>query len=200
MPKLQTLEELSSLGFNTPNLLLAIKRGDDLDVRLGKWRDFSKSYQGDKVSIRTERDGEFTTPHMPNYPMDDAYEKVPSLIRAGYNVYLFDPIDPSECLRRGTICFNGSRLVIEYLEGPGTVRDIEHKPDVISRQLEPTRHQGIPGMAFVVSHEDPCHRIIEAYCSELDRFRNQILEWSIYRNPVGKMKQREIYWELRRWR
>lgn len=198
MPKIQTINELNKLGFNTPEILQIIGRGPDFQERLKIWNDFYADHNG-KVSIRTERDGEYTTPHFPNISLKDAHEKVPALLRNGYSVYIFSPIDPSECLQRGTICFNGTALVIEWLDGPGTVRDLEKSSEVKNMQFKPIKHSDFPGPVFVFPKEYPWERVAEAYCSELNRFRNQILEWSIYRNPVGKMKQREIYWELRRW-
>lgn len=199
MPKIQSIKELEALGFNTPNLLISLDKTLDREQRIDAWRLFKISRGDLNVSIRTERDGEYTTPHLPNISIRKADEKILDLIRDGYVIHVFDPIDPLECLHRGTVCFNGVKLVIEFLSGPGTVRDLEYSPDVKHIELNPTRHAGFPGPAFHIPHEAIWLAPAEAYCSELNRFRNHILEWSIYRNPVGKLKQREIYWELRRW-
>lgn len=192
MGKVQSLKRLADLGFNTPKLVLELREGS-AGEKVEQWLEFYGEHQG-KFSVRTERDGERNCPHYPNWNITRLAKEIVKDIKNGYKIYVFEPIDPGDCIARGNIChYTGSKgVVVEWIEGPGTVRDLETKKvnNFHCREIEPLK--------FAVPIEKWRH-VAMVYIAQLPELHNWILEWSIYDHPVGQLREHEVYWELRPW-
>lgn len=199
MAKLKSLFQLRDLGLNTPELLLQIPQFMTEWDKNEEWRHWAakivakRSESGGhlpKISIRTERDGEFKTPHLPNIEFSQAYNEIRWLTHRGYAIYLFEGIDPKDCEIKGNLCLKSLDMakggILEYLKGPGTVRSLE---STTPESLQFTKPSELPVSV------DPIYRDYIKH-----KFFGDILEWSIYKKPVGLLKHYEIYWELRPWR
>lgn len=164
-----------------------------------------------RISIRTFKlplGSSFKDVFFPNVLIDDSLiEKLIPLLFGGYFLILSSPIDPQDCLLRGCIHYRGknfferSQFLIEYLEGPGTVRDLEHAEGKKIKSLEVGFHPGdwtplreafgLIGL-LLLSNAD---RIVSVLSQESKW--EFILEWSIYKKPVGIKKECLIFWHLR---
>jgi len=191
MGKLASLNELEDLGLNTPRLLLALGAAEEARSKVIAWNNLKLSNRA-KVSIRTENVNHgCLCPHHPNITQGKADAIIRDLVkRPGYEILIFEGIDPNDCLRRGNIVVPKDLqkgIIVEYSEGPGTVRDLNRSDFKV---LE------IPWMAVIPDEVRP---IVLTYATHRDKLVGRILEWSIYRNPVGKLKRNEIFWEIRPW-
>lgn len=195
MNKIQSVNLLRGLGFNVPELLETFLAYDS-ETFSAKWEDFRSSLQEafPKLSIRTSKGDESKCPHYPNISWNESKTLTEKLLEEGYEVYLFEGIDPANCLRRGNfIAFSSydiepGKVFIEYLEGPGTVRDLEGSDKTISLVISApgTVPEKFTGLAL-------------AYFDH-PQLLGKILEWSEYKIPVGVHKQALICWEVRPWK
>jgi hypothetical protein len=191
MGKIDSIIELQNWGFNTPNLLLTIPvppvgtRNGKGGIALWANQRVRCEQRGIKrVSIRTEKAHHSLCPHHPNIPLKDVGKVLNHCILAGYNIFIFEGIDPADCKCRGNVVLISPDLHFDFILGPGTVRDLEHKvPTHIL--FDPEKH-----LDFVP--------IAKKYMSQPELY-GRILEWSIYNKPVGHLQQPEIYWEHRPW-
>lgn len=189
MAKIQSLKRLAEMGLNTPKILLEIPQFATLKHNI--WADFYLHGGHHKVSIRTERDGEFICPHYPNIPLKDADRRVRELIHDGFAIYIMAPIDPSECHCRGNLAgpSDSDTFIFEFLDGPGTVRDLETSSNVIHEQFKT-----LNDLKRVDLQE-----IAQKVFAKLPTIRGKVIEWSYYRNPVGQLEENTIFWEIRQW-
>lgn len=202
--KVKSLEILDSLGFNTPNLLLRIPQFDDPHKKVEAWNNLklptSPEYPETRVSIRTQRDGEKKTPHYPNIREGEAEEKVRELAKAGYEILIFEAIDPKNCLLRGNLVRRSDRdaMILEWMEGPGTVRDLEKASKLL--HLEILLFSQEENLTYSVNGiPEPIWPLVDHYF-ESPGLAHEILEWSYYNQPIGKLNQPTICWEFRGWR
>jgi hypothetical protein len=196
MGKIDSILELQSWGFNIPNLLLTIpvpvggSKAKNALIQAWIHQRVRCEQRGIKrVSIRTEKLGHTLCPHHPNIPLSQVSRILGQCILAGYSIYIFEGIDPADCKVRGNIYRDtqSSFVELEVLNGPGTVRDLEHS-------------SGIMRISFKEAElrEDCITPIVKKFLSQPE-LHNRILEWSIYNKPVGHLQQHEIYWEHRPW-
>jgi hypothetical protein len=184
MSKLQSLQRLRDLGLNTPRLICSLQQYLSPKNKLSFW-DSVDTPQDVRVSIRTERDGELICPHFPNITRRDANKYISKLAHQGYSIYIFEGINPLDCMRRGNIALFKDRIIVEFLEGPGTVRDLEKAVPI---------HLDLKSWT-----ELPISLRYLSYGLESQELWNQIIEWSIYKDPVGQLGRMDIYWEIRPW-
>lgn len=180
MGKLDSLFKLHNLGLNTPKLLAVVENSSRLPSNLSE-----------RVSVRTEKPGaSFKEPHFPNVLYSEVKKDLHKLLRSGYSIYIFEAINPRECVRKGTVMQHpeGTSFVFEWKDGPGTVRDLE--------KLVPETREYPGGIGVPEDLRQPLSAIRTLGTSGL----GMILEWSIYPYPVGRLQWRDIYWELRPWR
>ena len=201
--KSKSLEILENLGFNTPNLLIRIPQFDSPGQKLASWLNLkvptSPEYPEPRVSIRTNRDGETRTPHFPNVKESEADKIVADLARAGYEILIFEAIDPANCLLRGNLVRRPDQPVmsLEWMEGPGTVRDLEGLEGL--RHLDMLLHGEGDAVSFPLDGIPPDIRSLAIQYFNTPYLAYKILEWSLYNQPIGKMKSPIICWEFREW-
>jgi hypothetical protein len=193
--KLESLKNLYKLGLNTPDVVLVIPEHEAFNSRLAAWEmvkgDLKKQGSDHRVprySLRTTRGKENTTPHHPNLAWDRCCKVVPQLIKEGYEVIIQRGINPKLCYFKGNFVHRDRKILIEYIPGPGTVRDLDKAKkievlDVPADYLFPEFLQPVVNDLIIL----------------LPQWSNYIFEWSIYRDLVGKQKQHQIYWEIRPW-
>jgi hypothetical protein len=187
MGKLASLEELERRGLNTPLLLLELKQFEE--NKLDKWKAFYSEAQG-KVSIRTERDGEKLCPFRPNISLHRAAAEMPDFIKKGYRILVFRGIDPNDSLFCGNFAHTGKKFIVEWIKGPGTVRELESSSRLNHVSVDTDKTLG---------------KVIHPAQTLLDVLRftvkeNELFEWSIYSKEVGKHPDHLIFWEIRSWR
>ena len=204
--KITSLTILENLGFNVPKLLLHLPQFEDRKTKIEKWNNLllpvPPEYPEVRLSIRTQRDGETNTPHYANIREGHADQVVRDLSRDGYEILIFEGIDPKDCLLRGNMVRRPDTpaLTLEWKEGPGTVRDLEKAtPEPLMNLSIPLTVQGeevtfnpsgIPkGIVGLVNH----------YFT-VPYLAFKILEWSYYNKPIGKKHEQTIAWEIREWR
>ena len=187
MNKISSLRYLHSLGLNTPRILLELYGKEDLE----KWQNYYATHEG-RVSLRTEKGDDFKCPHHPNIKLNKATIEVKYLLSQGYKVYVFEAIDPANCLSRGNFIYGSDGIsTVEYMLGPGTVRDLERAPDeLINRES----FRALDGVK-----DQHIHTVV-AKLIPLVKWKDQIVEWSYYNKAVGNRSDYVIFWEIRPWR
>src|SRR5258706_8214390 len=101
MTKIESLDKLERLGFNVPRRLLSIQGSTSKNKKIDTWcdwRDCIRKIKMKKISIRTELLGSFKTPHFPNVSITRADKEMKDLLDKDYSIYIFEPIDPNDCL------------------------------------------------------------------------------------------------------
>lgn len=185
--KIQSIKALKAMGLNVPKLLLELHVKDDLEA----WKKYYSEHDG-RVSIRTEKGPSFKCPHHPNIKLNKADREIHYLLSQGYSIYVFEPINPDKCLCRGNFLRKESGdCLVEWLEGPGTVRDLEKVPSHLINLVE---FKGIDKLL----HYPNIYNVIKQLIP-LGRFCNEIVEWSYYSEKVGTLKDYPIFWERRPW-
>lgn len=205
MGKITSLKQLAGVGLNTPELVMELPQFMPAAEKLAKWKSWATDQialkpitsELPRLSIRTERDGEIKTPHYPNYDFKQVASLIKWLAKDGYGIYLFSGIDPKDCKLRGNLHISKSGIgILEYMTGPGTVRDLEKSvPKATAIAYDPeTKEKIFPGFKPPIEVDT----VMLDYIKK--DFFDWILEWSIYHVPVGTLRQHQIYWELRPWR
>lgn len=185
--KIQSIKALKAMGLNVPKLLLELHTKDDLEA----WKKYYSEHDG-RVSIRTEKGPDFKCPHHPNIKLNKADREVHYLLSQGYNLYIFEPINPDDCVCRGNfVRFKDGTCIAEWLDGSGTVRDLEKvSPDMIN-SVTFKALDALAGYPYIYS--------VVKCLIPLNRFTDEIVEWSYYKKQVGERKDYAIFWERRPW-
>lgn len=198
MTKIESIDLLESLGLNVPKVLYRFAqpitetiKGSGFSSVTDCLDTLRRHPSVQKVSIRTFRPGHFKCPFYPNINWEEAELRILECLEAGYDVYLFEGIDPGNCLKRGNISIVNDVLRLEWLDGSGTVRDLETSDRINHLSL-------FPG-DMVPEEIEPFEDIITAYKSS-PYITGRILEFSLYKSLVGTRKEHAIYWELREWK
>lgn len=213
MPKLQTIQLMDEAGLNVPELI--VKMGQFQDNKAVVWESLLAKLKAEnknqRISIRTERDAEVLCPHHPNVSLRDGDKIVHDLHKKGYAVIIFRGIDPSNCRIKGNILRRDTGSDIEYYSeftlGPGTVRSneksiVEHcswsvaankKVKLINASLKDGSRETQFGLRVLKDLVELCMR-------HQDLMKTDIIEWSYYDPPTGKLKEHFIFWEMRPWR
>lgn len=178
---------LGRMGFNIPKFLGTLSSIKELAV-------FFKDKIGSRVSIRTQNKVKpILGPHLPFVLVDKKLIKgLQTNIRKGYELLIFEPINPKDALKRGMLWVNKSegKVGIEYMDSPGTVRELEKElglkkvdmsiEDLLNKEKDNNEFLGYPPSKFVNLP-----------------FSQFIIEFSIYDHPVGTQLKNEIFWEIR---
>lgn len=141
-----------------------------------------------KVSLRTHSIGKFNTPFFPNREVIDLVGEVDENwkdIEAQDEVILSEGINPDDSLCCGKIHDGNMGVLVEWIEGPGTVRDMEKLGyDSLNRETIHRSTEGWKGMLL-----RKVSKLFSAYpgCT---------IEWSLYKYGVGKQKSDFIFWEV----
>jgi len=115
------------------------------------------------------------------------------LYKQGYAIYVFDGIDPDRCYMKGTAYWDQKAdfMKVEYTMGSGTVRS----NDTSLIQRAEISKKAIVGGSKPLKFDG----LIIAWRKIPEEFQNEILEWSEYVDPVGRLRQHWVFWELRPW-
>lgn len=189
LSKSKSLIYLKACGFNTTDFEVAETYNDVVSF-IGS-RDMSKA----GYSIRTEQKGRDNKSNF-NYPfyigiknLHKLLEIARGLLDEGYTLIVSQTLDPKDTVSKGTVVILGTMIHIEYLEGAGTVRDLERgNPNHITCSIfgnGPLRFSWAKAVFNFMTDE-----IIQT---------EMIVEWSYYPYPVGLNKKYLILWELRPW-
>jgi hypothetical protein len=186
-PKRERILYLGRMSFNIPRFLATIVEIKELAV-------FFNEHKDQRVSIRTQNLYKpVLCPHYPNVLLNkNLLEKLQTDVRKKYELLVFEAIDPKEAIKRGNLWFNKSegKMGIEYLEGPGTVRNLEKESGLksVTMTLEELLEKGKGENEFLGY---PPSKFISLPFSQF------IIEFSIYDHPIGTQQKPEIFWEIR---
>lgn len=203
MSKVQSLKMLEEMGLNTPELILSLGQFDqDKPVKwealLGRLESEDKEQ---RVSIRTERDGEVLCPHYPNITLRQADKRIRDLHREGYAIHIFRGIDPQDCRVKGNIVGRltgqSTEYIMEFTVGPGTVREVDRNTPQTARAIN---HGELQSEVTDQVIKYALNHVLELYRLHHNRIQGEILEWSHYNVPVGRLKNYLIFWEMRAWK
>lgn len=213
LSKLGSLELLSRIGLNTPHFIPVTVEGE---LKYA----FTELGKTGRVSVRTQRYVyDFGCPHFPNAEISGALStQLVNLLHQGYTLIVAEPIDPTQAVARGNAMLEtGGDLekvpvLLEFSLGPGTVRD---QPDVDLIQLRRVLNAYHSRLASIRGHSGPIRsknferrwgtplaRGLAAATRAMSRlhefpFRHCVIEWSVYRRPVGRLFEPVIFWEIR---
>lgn len=198
--KWTSIEHLKGEGLNTPKCFLI--------TSVSELANFRETWNKDNISIRTFKWNEktFNDPHMPNVKLDNYLLALKDLLKRGYYIILSEPISPLWSEFRGNISVKSPTgspsfltWLIEYMEGPGTVRDLEEvsAEKILSCSKEEVVKEVIGQWGLEVV--SVAQRLFKKHLI-YDDFPIQdemILEWSILDRPVGWKKKGLVFWEIR---
>lgn len=182
MKKSDGIYLMQSLGLNTLDCLIT-KKKDDAFAYLHKNHNI-------RISLRTERGEEFGCPFYYGKIGGGLVDLANQHIEEGYTLLLYPYLDYKDSIAYGTVGLppDGS-TIIEFVEGPGLVRELDTNPTRISITVP-------PGLALI-----PNRPLISEVVKEVKElcYNEQacIVEWSIYKYSVGILQKPVIYWELR---
>lgn len=185
MSKSASLIRLMNKGLNTPEFEII-----GTEQELKKWSSLhSEKSVKHGFSIRCERGDEFVLPFIYGVGKRETMIQAKKLLGEGYLLILCPTIDKRACKVKGTATYfpNDQEVLVEYLVGPGVVRDMEQGAN--PRQLRITD----PVMV------DPPYDELYAVMKQHFSGRPEIVEWSEYKRPVGRLKEHLIFWEVRPW-
>ena len=178
---------LGRMNFNIPRFLGTIVGIKELAV-------FFKKYRGQRVSIRTQNLYKpVLCPHYPNVLLNrDLMKKLQTDLRKKHELLVFEAINPKDAIKRGNLWIKKSegKLGIEYMDSPGTVRELEKESGLksVNMSIEELLQKEKDGNEFLGY---PPSKFINLPFSQF------IIEFSIYDHPVGVQKKLEIFWEIR---
>ena len=181
--KVRRIEQLDEVNLNVADFI-CFPPGQ---LRAAELEDFSRKFRA--VSCRTfaaDEDKEFKTPV--KYDISD-FEEVLEFATAQnrkYFVLVNEALPLKDSIIAGNIYFtSASDFIVEYFRGPGTPRDVDAKP------LEHVRSSKFGSL--VGSGLEPLPLLVARFPQ-----RPAIFEFSLYPYPVGRRKERLIFWEWRK--
>jgi len=194
MRKMDSLFKLDVMGLNIPEILhyIPAKSTPEHELQL-KHVLQQEQRHAHKLSIRTEKPGQFKSPFLPNAEVPKVREFLKSLMGGGYEILLCKGL-PTNSIIRGNCVPSLHNNYFEYLAGPGTVRDIDEGGRTPKTLTLPWGHY-VPNMGTILagafqkvnSHLFP-HRF---------ELGHKIIEFTVFSKPVGILQQNTIFWEVR---
>jgi hypothetical protein len=181
--KVRRLEQLDEVGLNVADFVCFPPNR----LNLGEIRSFFKKYKS--VSCRTfaaDEDKAFKTPvkyeiRNLNELLTFAREQTQS-----YFVLINEALPLADSVIAGNLLFKSrSDFLLEYFRGPGTPRDIDSKP---LTRVDTSHFPFITATGLGMLPD------------LVDRFpyRPVIFEFSLYPYPVGRRREKLIFWEWRK--
>ena len=188
---------------NGLNVLKPILIEDSLDY----YRLVSKFNSNQLISVRTFKankgfDETFSEPFLPHRVFNKTLNNtLMELLDKEYSLLIYPhPLNPQDTITRGNILvdtgFNLMRMnfTIEYLQGPGTVRDLEYSTEVkqiINDSCRVANELGPWGTQLL-------REVRRVYLSSIEAENLPVIfEWSVYPYDIGYKKEPLILWELR---
>ena len=189
MRKSESILKLEEMGLNTPDYFITKDKREVIHY-LGK-------HANDDVSMRTERGDEFKCPFYYMLTGETLLNDALRHLSEGY-ILIFSPsLDTKGCIAFGTVGLGESAAdVMEFVLGPGKVRDLDSHPSAKSIFIP-------KGALQAVTYKDfPDHAAIlntiyrTAKLNAYDEIPC-VLEWSWYKHGVGRKSTQDVWWELR---
>ena len=192
--KIDSLWKLRVLGLNTSNFKILKSRLDvDYFFNRTDWK---------RISIRTDlKDptkrgvSRFGLPFFPNLDYLEARKIIvhdSTVSTDDLDIIVSEGIDPKDALLSGKIIMeNELKGNLEYILGASTVRSLDY---VIPKRYTVKFSEPVTLLSFNLPLEKLSHQIKQII---LPSFRTPfIIEFSIYSHPIGRLKDRLIYWEV----
>jgi hypothetical protein len=177
------LEQLHDAGLNVADFICFAPK----ELKIGELRNFCSKFRS--VSCRTfaaDEDKSFKTPVKYEIPTVKEVIEFAQAQNKKYFVLVNEALPLKDSVIAGNIYLSSrTDFVIEYFNGPGTPRDIDSKP---LKRID-SQHFG----SFPNSGLDP----LPEFVSRLG-IHPAIFEFSLYPYPVGRLKQRLVFWEWRK--
>lgn len=190
MNKGESLDFLSNLGYNTIDYMIC-RSNMEFNAFI-----HSRSKEGMPecgFSIRTQRDDQdnlkgFKYPFYLGIKDESKLKEIAfELLEKGYTIIVSKTLEPNDTICKGNAVINRrDNVLIEYIHGPGTVRQLEEKT--------PAQEN----IYIFANPKSPAWlRAIFMFMVNEIATEDIIVEWSYYPYPVGKKEQKLILWELR---
>lgn len=194
MRKSQSILKLEELGLNTLDYFITSDKQEAMH--------YLSKHLADKVSMRTERGDEFKCPFYYMIPGETMMQYATKHLEEGYKLIFSPSLDVKGCVMFGTIALGQSASdCIEVVIGEGKVRELDNHPNKqtfmvntaalravsVNDNLHP-EHVAIINDLFRkvrhISYEDP--EIVPC-----------VFEFSYYSEGVGRLNDKDIWWEVR---
>jgi hypothetical protein len=181
--KVHRLEQLDDAGLNVADFICFPPR----ELNEKELRQFCAKFKA--VSCRTfsaDEDREFKTPV--KYEISDIADVLDFARTQNKRYFLLvnEALPLADSIIAGNIYFNSREdFICEFFRGPGTPRDVDTKP----LQRVDARRFGSPQAREVEQLVDAVARF---------RYRPVIFEFSLYPYPVGRLRDRLVFWEWRK--
>ena len=190
MRKADSLHQLRKWGFNVlPFVEVQAQAPGDM-LRL-----LTESLGSLPWSIRSEMPSQEDGGNFPFYYGEQEPDRVVgiccTLLSGGYKVLASKTLDTTGCLACGALAIpHDGEPYVEYGTGPHTIREVFAKGGLTKMVVSDRIHTAI--------EEDIVDHIFGRAFNLLPAgTTSKILEWSLYRQPVGELHKRDIWWEVR---
>jgi hypothetical protein len=195
MEKVKSIYLLDSMGLNVPEILhyQGFPPTEADKAKLPFLLDSLEKNNDIKVSIRTEKPGQFKSPFRPNIDVSEARRFISELEGQGYSICVSRGV-PTNSIVRGNCVPTSYTNYFEYLEGQGTVRDIDEggrspKSTRVVWGTYPTNTSKEVGSAL--------QRVNSLLYPKRFDLGDKVVEFSVFRKPVGVRQDFAIFWEIR---
>jgi hypothetical protein len=181
--KVRRLEQLYAAGLNVADFICFAPG----ELKVSDLKAFCSKFRA--VSCRTfaaDEDKDFKTPVKYEISTFEDVLEFGHEHNRKYFLLVNEALPLKDSVMAGNIYLRSrSDFIIEYFNGPGTPRDIDSKP---LKRID-SQHFG----SFPHSGLDP----LPEFVSRLG-LHPAIFEFSLYPYPVGRLRQRLIFWEWRK--
>lgn len=189
MKKSDSLLKLMGMRLNT----IAFKIMTD---RASIKRFFKSIDQESKYSIRTERnEGEYELPFFYGKKVKELIPEIDKLCDDKYKLIIYKTLDAKDSIMCGAVGRMGDMVTVDYMIGPGTIRDMmKSRPlNITSSPINILQEIG----KLPKTERDVLMVIVSNLLTKMRKEDNWIVEWSYYPYNCGVLKQPDVYWEIR---
>ncbi len=186
LSKADTLALLEAHGMNTVERVV-VKKPFVAESIIGKIISFSHEV----ISLRSWRRGKVLSPFYPNCPVDKLLQIINDnwdSLKVCDEIIISEGINPDNSLRAGKIIDGETSMLIEYFNGPGTVRKLD-KIQPLIKTIPKTGSISLQSL-------DDWFPLCLAAKTLFRSYPGHIIEWSKYPYKIGKKKEHYIYWEV----
>ena len=149
-----------------------------------------------KYSIRTERnEGEYELPFFYGKKVKDLIPEVDKLCDEKYKLIIYKTLDAKDSIMCGAVGKMGELVTVDYMIGPGTIRDMMKSRPLNVTSNPTTILQEIGKLPR--AERDVLMVIVSNLLTKMRKEDNWIVEWSYYPYNCGVLKQPDVYWEIR---
>ncbi|MCL6542074.1 MAG: hypothetical protein K6T87_16075 [Roseiflexus sp.] len=193
-PKLDRILYLGQMGLNIPIFIKIIETQKELKKFEKEKGNLVFSFRTQKVYLEDEKVSHYLSPFFPNTTASKELSKLKKAIKEGFQILVFEAIDPSWTVARGNILVDKVKkdIEIEYKLGQGTVRDLEREiPLRINSKYENLTSEFLHKFNSIFLNFYSIDQLIKF------QFSRYILEFSVIDRAVGIKKLPVIFWEIR---